>query len=221
MTHLRHVLSLLLVLVVVPAAHAATVTFTDRAAWTANVTGAGLTGLVPDDFAGIAGTGDVLLLSSLSRNGLTYTPNPGTQLVLADRDAPGYDFGVAAAAAFQLGFPSVLHIRFDSPAPVFGFGLDVGAFPAGGETTGLRLALTTTAGNSVIQFNALGGSALSFVGLRSEDRLLSVSLTGDLSADPVITNVTTASVPEPGSVLLVSAVLLGCTLARRLHAQVR
>ena len=190
-------------------ASAAPVSFTNRASWQSAL-GAPV---AVDNLRGIAATGDSNVLPSLVRGGITFTPGSGTQLVAADQDAPGYDFGAPGSLSFQLGFPSSLTLSF--AAPLFSFGFDVATFPGNTDTTDLVAVVSTNAGSFRFQFDAIGGggsSNLSFVGFTSDAAIRSLVLQAN-GADPAITNLSTA-VPEPGAFSLV-ALAAGLFLLRR------
>ena len=180
----------------------APVSFTDRTSWQAAVGGSVLT----DDLRGIAGTGDANVVSSLTRGGVTFTPGGNTQLVVADQDAPGYDFGAPGSVSFQLGFPSMLTLTFANM--VFGFGFDVAAFPSGSAAVDLIAVVRTDAG--LFRFEL---PAANFAGFTSDRGIRSIVLQSDFG-DPALTNLSTA-VPEPGTVMLVGVAMGWLVLRRR------
>jgi hypothetical protein len=197
---MRRFLALVLFPLCAVSAAAATVSsFTDRSDF---LTAA--RGLVQmDDLAGIAEAGSANTLSQLRRGRVTYRPGSSSQLVAADRDAIGYDYGAPGVISAQLGFPSILDISLTGP--IFGFGFDVSGFPLG-DPLDLFVEVRTSGGNFTVDFASLGGSQLGFAGFVSDHRILSLRLMGN-SADPTIANVTTATVPEPGMFVLTGAAL--------------
>lgn len=150
---------------------------------------------------GLVQTGDSVVVGQVSGGGLTVTPLNSSQLVVADQDAPGYDFGVPQVISAQLAFPSAL--SFDFGPGIFGLGFDAGAFPALGDTTDPTVEIVTNGVPQTFTFPGVGGLSLSFVGLTSDVAISSISVTGG-PVDPVFANITTAAVPEPGSASMVT-----------------
>ena len=158
---------------------------------------------MPLPLAGLVQTGGINVVSEIDGNGVTVTPLGGTQLVVADQNASGYDFGAPQVFSGQLGFPSAVVL---SLAPgTFGIAFDVGAFPSDLSTTDLTVQFLTADGTQTLYFSDLGGPAgLTFEGFTSDKQIVSVSLTAG-SADPVFANLMTATVaPEPGTILLLT-----------------
>jgi|GEM_PF-4463880 len=193
-------LLLLASLFLVPA-FAGTMAFGDRTMWQTAVASRGLGVVDPFALGSLAMTGDSVVVSGLTGSlGNAIDPGAGTQLVVADRDAFGYDFGIPHVVSAQLGFPSTLTFTFG--AGTFGFAFDVGAFPAIGDTTDLKLGIVTAGGTETFDLAGLGGMGTSFVGFTADQAIFSLSVTGG-AADPVFGNISVAAVPEPGSALLV------------------
>lgn len=207
---------LLLFLIVSAAGSAATISFTNRSAWLSDAMLRGLHANSPFDLGTLVMTGDSIVVPQVSGGGVVVTPLGTTQLVVADRDASGYDFGVAQVISAQLGFSS--SVAFALAPGTFGFGFDVGGFPATGEFADLRVHLLTASGPHTLDFTGLGGPTLSFLGFTSEVQIHSVSLTGG-AVDPVFANITTAAVPEPATNLLVSGAMAFVLLWRRRGAR--
>jgi hypothetical protein len=183
---------------------AATVnSFTGPSSWLGAETALGLQTSMPLPLAGLVQTGGINVVSEIDGNGVTVTPLGNTQLVVADQNASGYDFGAPQVFSGQLGFPSAVALSF---APgTFGIAFDVGAFPSDLSTSDLTVQLLTADGTQTLYFSDLGGPAgLTFEGFTSDKQILSVSLTAG-SADPVFANLMTATVaPEPSTILLLA-----------------
>lgn len=189
--------------------------FTGRTDWTNSVQAISRQ-IVTESFGGVVGAGDSTVVSQFTRNGVTFTPRTGTQLVISDRNAPGYDFGAPGSLSFQLGFPSTLDVTFASQ--VFDVGFDAGAFPAMSETTDLQILVNTTDGRAMFSYARLGGRTNGFAGFISDQRILSLTITGG-PADPALTNFSMTGVPEPGTFALAGIVLAGAVLLRMRFAR--
>lgn len=182
-------------------AFASTMSFTDRASWQAATSARGLRTANPFSLGSLVMAGDSRVVTGIAgRSGNTITPLGDTQLVVADQDAPGYDFGIPQVISAQLGFPSTLLFSFG--AGTFGFGFDAGAFPVMGDMTDLALDIITSDGLETFRFFNLGGMSTSFVGFTSSKAILSMTVSGG-PADPAFGNISVASVPEPGTAALV------------------
>lgn len=193
-------------------ASATAISFNARPAWLSYAAINGLQTNTPLNLAPLVTTGDSIVVPQVSGGGVVLTPVGGTQLVVADRDAAGYDFGVPQVISAQLGFPSAL--RFDLIPGIFGVGFDVGAFPAFGEITDLNVLIVTAGATQTFDFAGLGGPSLSFVGFIGEAQILSVVVSGG-PIDPVFANITTVGVPEPSTGLLVAGATAFVLLWRR------
>ena len=181
--------------------------FTAPSSWLGAEAALGLQTNTPLPLAGLVQTGGINVVPEIAGNGVTVTPLGATQLVVADQNAEGYDFGAPQVFSGQLGFPSAVALTF---APgTFGVAFDVGAFPSDLSTTDLTAQFVTGGGTQTIEFSDLGGPAgLTFEGFTSDQQILSVSLTAG-PADPVFAKLMTATeTPEPSTVVMLA---LGCT----------
>jgi hypothetical protein len=181
--------------------------FTGPSSWLGAEAALGLQTNMPLPLSGLVQTGGINVVSEIDGNGVTVTPLGATQLVVADQNAEGYDFGASQVFSAQLGFPSAVALTL---APgTFGVAFDVGAFPSDLSTTDLTAQFLTASGTQTIDFSGLGGPAgLTFEGFTSDQQILSVSLTAG-PADPVFANLMTATdTPEPSTIVMLA---LGCT----------
>lgn len=157
------------------------------------------------DFSGLASTGDFLNVSGgLTMGGIEFVPVNGSLLYVADRDTPGYDFGLPAVLTPQLGFPS--GFRATLPAGVTAVGTDLAGFL--GEAVDFDILVTTSSGN--VRFALAGGSfpPLGFFGLTSTEAIRAVTFVSN-GNDSVFGNFTTgAAVPEPSTFALSAGALL-------------
>jgi hypothetical protein len=188
--------------------------FTGPSNWLKAEAALGLKTNSPLPLAGLVQTGGINVVSHIDGNGVTVAPLGNTQLVVADQNASGYDFGAAQMFSGQLGYPSAVALSF---APgTFGVGFDVGAFPSDLSTTGLTAQFLTADGTQTLYFSGLGGQAgLTFEGFISNKQILSLSLTAG-PVDPVFANLMTATAaPEPGTMLLLTLGGTALLLLRR------
>jgi hypothetical protein len=185
----------------------------------------------------------VLSLASISANAITLTLSPASQTATAGQALPVFvDLGIADLGnglAPSLGIfdlrvsfnPTVL--RF--VGATYGTGLDLGfgsvqipATAAGGEVSLFEVALASALDLDASQSGAFVLAQLSFSAIGAGVSALDILLTtlGDAAGDPLAAQIIGASVtvergdqqvPEPGSIVLVGAALLGLCLnaARR------
>ncbi len=189
-------------------ASAATVGFTDRASFLA-----ANPGLRNIDFSGIADTGGITNVSGgLTIDGVRFTPQGSTQLFVADRDFPGFDFGAPAYLSPQLGFPSTVLIEL--PSRVHAVGMDFTGFL--GESINFGVTLTTSRSSLSFAFPTAPFPPLGFIGFFSPDEIRSITFSSTLN-DAVHTNFVFGNpIPEPGTgMMMAGAGLLLLAWSRR------
>jgi hypothetical protein len=192
-------------------APAATITYTDRLLWQGSNTGP----IRLIDFTGIAGVGETVDVSGgFSALDVFFTPTPGTQLIVADRDAPGFDFGVPAVLSPQLGFPAGFIATFTQPTT--SFGVSFTGFL--GDASTFTARVQRAGGVDIFQFGNGAFPPAGFFGVISTNLIESVTFSS-APADGVFWNfahngvAANGQVPEPATYGLAAvclAVILRC-----------
>ncbi len=213
-------LSLLLLVTLAASLPAASVTYSNRDLWAASL--APSTALTRIDFSNLAGVGDLLDVSAGLRTGnVDFTPTGDTQLLIADRDAPGYDFGVPAVLSPQLGFPAGFSASF--LVPVTSFGVNLTGFL--GDPSVFTARVQTALGVSIFQFGNGGFPPAGFFGVISNDVIQSVTFTSapvdGVFFDFTHNGVAGDQIPEPATYALVGASLLLVQLLRAMRSRRR
>jgi hypothetical protein len=197
-------------------AHGATITYNNRPLWQSSVSSS--TPLTSITFAGIAGTGETVDVSSgFQVLGVAFAPTTGSQLIVADRDAPGYDFGVPAVLSAQLGFPAGFIATFVNPTT--SFGVSFTGFL--GDASTFTARVQRAGGIDILQFGNGTFPPAGFFGVISTELIQSVTFSS-APADGVFWNFThngvapaNGQVPEPATYALAAAALLGILRFRR------
>jgi hypothetical protein len=195
-----------------PALEAGTMQYSDRDAWIA-ATGSSF---VTVDFAALVDVGDILNVSGgFTQQGIRFEPNGNSQLFIADRDFPGYDFGLPAVLSPQLGFPS----GFTAFLPPLTNAISTNLTGFLGDPNDFEILLRTSTGTQTIRLSTAQFPPLGFIGFTSTDPILSVSFSSP-AGDQIYGNFSYSQVPEPGTWVLMGGGLALVLWLRRRRAAV-